>query len=608
MAYDLTRLARAAGPTRTTSRAAEPIPVPPSGPTPSERLRNRCRALAEATPPKLRHAYARTFCADIVERFWPKVKARGKFALRAAPGEDKGATLRADALAVADEVAAHAASIAIDDAGYLIGRIYAAMLPDEFRAAHGVYYTPPILAGRLLDLAEAAGVDWKHARVLDPACGGGAFLGPVARRMAQHLRGADRRLLLRNLSTRLHGYEIDQFAGWLSAVFLDATLVEELGIVGGDDLAVVTACDALLQHEQPGAYDLVVGNPPYGRVTLKAAQRATYRRSLYGHANLYGLFLDLALRRSTADGVIAFVTPTSFLSGEYFRNLRSLLVKDAPPVSLDFVSQRAGVFDDVLQETTLAVFKAGAAATHTDVHFLEVAPDRVTVQKAERAAPPEDARPWIVPRTPSSAGLAARLRTMTARLADWGYRVSTGPLVWNRFKPRLRNQPSKGTVPLVWSEAVAVDGEFSFRAARRNHAPYFVVKPDEEFLLVRKPCVLLQRTTAKEQPRRLIAAELPRAFLEEQGGAVTVENHLNMLVATVERPAVDSTVLAAFLNSAAADRAFRCISGSVAVSAYELESMPIPSAELMLKVAAAVAAGRTRADVEALCAELYGVE
>lgn len=575
------------------------------GPAASERLRGRCRALAEATPPKLRHAYARTFCANLVVRFWPKVKARAKLALRATPANGKGATLQADALALADEVAAHAVAIAIDDAGYLIGRIYAAMLPDEFRAAHGVYYTPPILARRLLDLAEAAGVDWKHARVLDPACGGGAFLGPVARRLVQHLRGADRRVLLRNLATRLHGYEIDPFAGWLSAVFLDATLVEELGIAGGDDLAAVTACDALLQHEQPFAYDLVVGNPPYGRVTLNATQRAIYKRSLYGHANLYGLFLDFALRRSTASGVIAFVTPTSFLSGEYFRNLRSVLIKDAPPVSLDFVSQRAGVFDDVLQETTLAVFKAGAPTTHTDVHFLEVTPDRVTVQKAERAPPPENARPWIVPRTPSSADLAARLRTMTTRLGDWGYRVSTGPLVWNRFKPRLRKQPGKGAVPLVWAESVTVDGEFSFRAARRNHAPYFVVNADEEFLLMRKPCVLLQRTTAKEQPRRLIAAELPRAFLEEHG-AVTIENHLNMLVATVECPAVDPGVLAAFLNSAAADRAFRCISGSVAVSAYELESMPIPTADAMSVVAAAVAAGRTRAAIEALCSQLYG--
>jgi len=76
---------------------------------------------------------------------------------------------------------------------------------------------------------------------------------------------------------------------------------------------------------------------------------------------------------------------------------------------------------------------------------------------------------------------------MPDRLADWGYRVSTGPLVWNRFKDRLREHAQRGTVPLIWAEAVSADGEFSFRAARRNHSPYFAVRDDEDFLLVRKP-------------------------------------------------------------------------------------------------------------------------
>jgi adenine-specific DNA-methyltransferase len=100
--------------------------------------------------------------------------------------------------------------------------------------------------------------------------------------------------------------------------------------------------------------------------------------------------------------------------------------------------------------------------------------------------------------------------------------------------------------------------------------------------------VLLQRTTAKEQARRLIAAEMSSAFLAKHG-AVTVENHLNMLVPTTSKPLVSPNLLSLFLNSVAADRAFRCISGSVAVSAYELESLPLPSG-----VAFRNAAGRRR--------------
>jgi len=70
---------------------------------------------------------------------------------------------------------------------------------------------------------------------------------------------------------------------------------------------------------------------------------------------------------------------------------------------------------------------------------------------------------------------------------------------------------------------------------------------------------------------------MPASLVAAHGG-VTVENHLNMMIPTVAKPAVSPALLAAFLNSVAADRAFRCLSGSVAVSAYELENLPLPAA------------------------------
>ncbi len=67
------------------------------------------------------------------------------------------------------------------------------------------------------------------------------------------------------------------------------------------------------------------------------------------------MFTDLALRHARPGGIVAYVTPTSFLAGSYYQNLRRLLASEAPPVRMDFVEARRGVFDDVLQETLLAV-------------------------------------------------------------------------------------------------------------------------------------------------------------------------------------------------------------------------------------------------------------
>jgi adenine-specific DNA-methyltransferase len=72
-------------------------------------------------------------------------------------------------------------------------------------------------------------------------------------------------------------------------------------------------------------------------------------------------------------------------------------------------------------------------------------------------------------------------------------------------------------------------------------------------------------------------------------------------------PRVPQETLAAFLNSSVADRVFRCLSGSVAVSAYELEAIPLPPASQLDRVTAAIRRDESRLELDRICAELYGV-
>lgn len=565
------------------------------------------RAFGDSVDEAQRVAVARTFGACLTAAWWRRMTERqGLSAAMRPPLEALDRVpLPPAAAALSESLGQTAATLDTETAAYQIGLTYTAMLPRVLRSELGVYYTPPSLTDRLIGQAGAAGVDWTRCRVLDPACGGGAFLAPIARKMMEALPGCDPRLLVENLSNRLRGYEIDPFAAWLSQVMLDAVVLPVTVAAGRGLPVLVEICDSLRQEPPRERFDLVIGNPPYGRVRLDAEDRARYRRSLFGHANLYGLFTDLALRHVAGDGVIAYVTPTSFLAGEYFKALRALLGAEARPVALDFVSVRRGVFDDVLQETLLATYRCGNRAP---VRVHEITPEEDSVVRIEEAgsyALPEDAaRPWILPRSAAQAPLIAVLGGMTGRLADWGYAVSTGPLVWNRFKDQLVRRGGVGRVPLIWAEAVTPDGQFVWRAERRGHTAWFELREGDGWLSVDKPCVLLQRTTAKEQSRRLIAAALPAEFLDEHG-AVVVENHLNMLRPRVEAPAVPAEVLAAFLNSAAADRAFRCINGSVAVSAYELEAMPLPPPAELGPLTGLVARGARRHEIEAECARLF---
>ena len=543
-----------------------------------ESLIQQVLALSEDSSDRLK--FARSFVYSTISAYWSGLTSEqaGRWPLRSLPSDFSPEPLCSEAAKLARALGAGAAQLDVMEASYTIGVIYTRLMPKGTRSRLGAHYTPPALCHRLLDLATEAGVDWRTARVLDPACGGGAFLSPLAQCMAATLDDHPAEHVLSEIERRLLGFEIDSFAAWMSQVFLDVTLARLCAEAGRRLKPLVQVCDTLEQTPGSQKFDLVIGNPPYGRITLSPELREKFGRSLYGHANLYGVFSDLALRFAAPDGVIAYVTPTSFLSGQYFKALRALLGREAPPASIDFVAKRKGVFADVLQETLLATYQRGRDPKAGRVHFLAQDPEgsiKITGKgNFNLPARPDD--PWLIPRTDQHNQLLGRVTQLPYRLADYGYTVSTGPLVWNRHKTSLRDAPGEGRYPLVWAESVRSDGVFEFRARKRNHKPYFEPKSKERWVVTDHPCVLLQRTTAKEQCRRLIAAELPEQFIQEHG-AVVVENHLNMIKPHNGRPEVSPAVLAALLNSDVVDQVFRCINGSVAVSAYELQALPLPS-------------------------------
>ena len=485
--------------------------------------------------------------------------------------------MQTDALALGHDLA----HLTLAEANARLGRLYTQALPAAHRAAQGVYYTPPALVDRLLHKAESAGHDWRTGRIIDPACGAGAFLVQALARMQAAAPDVEPAIALANAASRLRGWEIDPVAAWLAQVSAEVAFLPQV-IASGHRLGqVVEQADALSAFAgAAGCWDLVMGNPPFGKVKDTPALRAQFRRSLYGHPNWYGLFVDLAVHLAKPEGgVVAFLTPASFLAGQYFRNLRRLLHAQAPPVSVDLVESRTDVFEDVLQEVALSAFQRGRTARTADCAVVRVTRAGLQIEPTGMLVLPQtpDA-PWTLPRSAADTDLVARLRSMPTRLADWGYEVCTGPLVWNRHKPRLHDTPKPGRVTVVWAELVTPDGRFVLKATRKHHRAWFEPRGADDPNLVDRPCVLVQRTTAKEQNRRLIAAEMPASLLA-RCKLVAVENHLNMIRPTGRRPQVPLRVVAAFLATDIADRVLRCINASVAVSASELAAMPLPSAQ-----------------------------
>lgn len=581
-------------------RASEVVPVVAPSAIDLDATRELCARITD----EKRLGFARALTAALVRTL---CQARG-LSPPTCPGALASIAPPPEATAMVEEFGATIAGADLARAAYLIGTIYGMALPSAHRASHGIFYTPPELAEQLLVMAEDAGVTWDTARVLDPACGGGAFLLPILRRMINSMEGAAPAFILQQIATRLRGFDIDPFGAWLAQAMCEIVIQPLTETARRSAPKIVDTRDALdIRSIDRGGYDLVIGNPPYGRVSLPAERRRFFARSVYGHANLYGLFTDAALHWARRGGVVGYVTPTSMLSGLYFKSLRELLAAEAPPLAVNFVASRNGVFADVLQETMLATYRRDGFARGGKVGCIEIGADAgLTLRKTGTIAlPTRGTAPWLLARSPEQATLTRRLRAMPHRLRDYGYRVSTGPLVWNRFKSQFRLEPSAASYPVIWAESVTSDGRFIWRSEKRNHAPWFAAnRPKDDWLIVTRPCVLVQRTTAKEQSRRLIAAELPERFVRRSKG-VAVENHLNMVWPIGESSRFPAAVIATLLNSAAVDEAFRCINGSTAVSAFELEELPLPPPLVVERVAELIASRAPVEKIEAVITAAY---
>lgn len=462
--------------------------------------------------------------------------------------------------------------------GEQVGRAYVDALTPETRARHGRHYTPAVLADELWALGrDALGRHGKPALPLpglvrDPACGAGALLLPALREHVRGSHGVDPRLVLAGLPRVIEGWDIDPAAVWIANVVLAAELLPLLADVPADRRRPLPALahigDGLALGRPPAK--VIVMNPPYGRVHLSVEDQRRFADVLYGHANLYGVFMAAAADQvAQRDGVLAALIPTSWTAGRYFAPLRSRLSRGLRLAHVRFVEDRSGVFTAVLQETCLAVFTA------KKVRRAQVSStgDGVVTPVASVATPTGEGV-WLLPRRASLASVAAGAAQQPTTLSQLGWKVSTGPLVWNRRKDDLVTHHQPGCARIVW--ASDFDAGRLSRDPRRDDKRYLRLTRDNDEIVMclREPAVLVQRTAAPESPRKLVAAHLDANVLAEHDGHVVVENHINVIRNTGSR--VPAELLARVLATATLDQVARCISGSVALSAFELEALPMP--------------------------------
>lgn len=292
--------------------------------------------------------------------------------------------------AVADLYAADASAALRAVRVEVLGHAYEQCLVARSRKAGGVYYTPTAIVRRLVDHTVGAllAADPKREpaslRVLDPACGTGAFLvGAYDRLLAAQRRylRVDRLSLgerRRILESCLFGVDLDAHALEVARACLYLRMIEgedhQLDLFGGappEDIAVdLRARNSLDEGAIDGAFDVVIGNPPWGQKAVevndavKASVRARFP-SARGIFDWFRPFVELGVELTAPGGYFGMVLPDIVLLKNYEPTRRLLLDQ----LSLTDIEWLGMAFSGA---TIDAVTIAGRRAPATDGHRVHV--------------------------------------------------------------------------------------------------------------------------------------------------------------------------------------------------------------------------------------------
>jgi adenine-specific DNA-methyltransferase len=206
------------------------------------------------------------------------------------------------------------------------------LLPD-INGEHGEVFTRKWVVELILDLVGYT-VDRDLAQLVavEPACGTGAFLGPLVERLSA--------------SCHRHGRPIVEALDALRAYdLLERNIVEAQSLVAQilekdewdrQQITEVTSYwlsvgDYLLTPHDDSTVDFVVGNPPYIRLEdVPDARMHAYRqacRTMTGRSDIYVGFYDVALSTLRPGGKLGFICADRWMRNQYGRALRDLIAE-----------------------------------------------------------------------------------------------------------------------------------------------------------------------------------------------------------------------------------------------------------------------------------------
>jgi hypothetical protein len=204
----------------------------------------------------------------------------------------------------------------------------------EPSAENGEVFTRQWVVDLILDLCGyTPDRDLGRHRIVEPACGAGAFLGPIVDRLVASCERLGRDFT--QASDAIHAFDLLQGNVETSRRLIESRL-EAHGVDPADAMRLseswVRQGDFLLTDHGVKEADYVIGNPPYIRLeNLPPDRNAAYRQAcptMRGRSDIFVGFIELGLRILRPGGVLGFIVADRWMRNQYGASLREFVADE----------------------------------------------------------------------------------------------------------------------------------------------------------------------------------------------------------------------------------------------------------------------------------------